>query len=92
MVAWARENTPDVDGRAQTEVFVDYWRAKAGAGGTKLDWPATWRNWMRRAQEAAARPRNGYARRPTADEKIAALQAMKNGAPALLPLPPGDES
>ena len=27
--------------------FKDFWAAKPGAGGTKLDWSATWRNWMR---------------------------------------------
>lgn len=27
--------------------FVDYWRAKPGQGGTKLDWSATWRNRIR---------------------------------------------
>jgi hypothetical protein len=28
--------------------FMDYWVAVAGQKGTKLDWDATWRNWMRR--------------------------------------------
>jgi hypothetical protein len=27
--------------------FRDYWIAKPGAGGCKLDWPATWRKWVR---------------------------------------------
>lgn len=31
--------------------FRDYWLAKPGAGGVKLDWPATWRNWVRRAAD-----------------------------------------
>jgi hypothetical protein len=31
--------------------FVDYWRAKAGAAARHVDWTATWRNWMRRAQQ-----------------------------------------
>lgn len=31
--------------------FRDYWTAKAGAGGVKLDWPATWRNWVRNSAE-----------------------------------------
>lgn len=29
-------------------VFRDFWYAKAGANGRKVDWLATWRNWMRR--------------------------------------------
>lgn len=28
--------------------FRDYWTAKAGKDGVKLDWPATWRGWCRR--------------------------------------------
>lgn len=31
--------------------FRDYWVGRAGAGGVKLDWPATWRNWMRTSAE-----------------------------------------
>ena len=29
-------------------VFRDFWHSKAGPGGSKLDWAATWRNWIRR--------------------------------------------
>lgn len=45
--------TIDLD--AHTREFVDYWRGRAGAGGVKLDWPATWRNWMRKAQREQPR-------------------------------------
>lgn len=31
--------------------FRDYWSAQPGAKGRKLDWTATWRNWIRRAAE-----------------------------------------
>lgn len=31
--------------------FRDFWLAKPGRDGTKLDWSATWRNWIRRACE-----------------------------------------
>jgi hypothetical protein len=34
--------------------FRDYWLARSGAGAAKLDWPATWRIWVRR--EAARQP------------------------------------
>jgi hypothetical protein len=46
MVTWAREKCPQVDGKAETEKFVNHWTAKSGKDATKLDWPATWRNWM----------------------------------------------
>lgn len=51
MAAWGREHAPHVNGAYETTKFVDYWRAKSGKDATKTDWPATWRNWMRKAQE-----------------------------------------
>jgi hypothetical protein len=59
LIAWARDNAPGV-GWSEHEKFVDYWRAIPGAKGVKLDWAATWRNWMRRASEQrSARPVSG---------------------------------
>lgn len=41
------------NGKAAAELakFRDYWVAQPGAKGVKTDWPATWRNWCRRASE-----------------------------------------
>jgi hypothetical protein len=44
---------PHLDLRLEHAKFSDYWHAKAGAGATKLDWVATWRNWIRSAAERA---------------------------------------
>lgn len=30
--------------------FIDYWHAQPGGKGVKLDWFATWRNWIRRSR------------------------------------------
>jgi hypothetical protein len=64
MVTWALANAALVDGRVETEKFIDYWRAKPGKDGVKLDWVATWRVWFRTAQQrletSAATPRRGY--------------------------------
>lgn len=49
MIEWAREHTPNI-GWPETEDFIDYWQAKSGKDATKVDWPATWRRWMRKAQ------------------------------------------
>ena len=51
----------------QTERFINYWTAAAGAKGVKTDWRATWRNWLLKAQDdapaaASPAPRNGYAK------------------------------
>jgi DNA-binding Lrp family transcriptional regulator len=51
MLEWARAKAPSVSIETETENFVDYWTARPGAGGVKLDWPATWRTWMRRSHE-----------------------------------------
>jgi hypothetical protein len=31
--------------------FPDYWAGISGAKGVKLDWSATWRNWIRTAAQ-----------------------------------------
>jgi hypothetical protein len=33
--------------KAEAEKFKDYWISKPGAAAVKLDWQATWRNWIR---------------------------------------------
>jgi len=48
-----RTECPYVDLEAEHRKFCDYWAAKAGSGATKVDWNATWRNWIRRAGEDA---------------------------------------
>lgn len=52
---WALKEAADVDLDAATEEFRDYWRGVPGARGTKLDWPATWRNRMREMQQRIIR-------------------------------------
>lgn len=36
--------------------FRDYWIAKPGSGGCKLDWSATWRKWVRSSKVKPAGP------------------------------------
>ena len=38
---------PDLNPQKVFDTFKDYWTAKAGNQGVKLDWTATWRNWVR---------------------------------------------
>ena len=38
---------PDLNPQLTYAKFCDYWSAKPGKAGTKLDWLATWRNWVR---------------------------------------------
>ncbi len=67
LIAWARsEAMPDEMQRTETAKFRDHWHAQPGAKGRRCDWPATWRNWMRRASEDVRRPplANSHRQRP----------------------------
>lgn len=39
-----------LDRPEELEKFRDYWIAQPGMKGTKVDWDATWRNWIRNAR------------------------------------------
>jgi len=39
--------------KVEADKFKDYWHGVAGAKGVKLDWLATWRNWMRNSKQKA---------------------------------------
>jgi uncharacterized protein YdaU (DUF1376 family) len=45
------EGFTDADLDRELPRFRDYWIAKPGAGGRKLDWDATFRNWLRKAHD-----------------------------------------
>lgn len=45
------EGLPPERVKVEIAKFRDYWRSKAGANATKIDWQATWRNWVRRTIE-----------------------------------------
>lgn len=98
MVSWARENAPDVNGKLETESFIDYWRGASGAKARKRDWTATWRNWMRKAQQNAedrnARRHRAPSGVPQTDATVARLlngQRLQPPVQAHIPLP-GNES
>lgn len=45
-IKWAKENYPTFNLKREIEIFIDYWKS---TGKTKVDWSATFRNWIRRA-------------------------------------------
>lgn len=54
---WALTERPGwtaEDVRKVAERFADHWHAKAGADARKVDWQATWRNWVRREPGSVA--------------------------------------
>lgn len=48
--------------------FRDYWHGKAGAGASKRDWSATWRNWCRTAIERKPNGNGNGSRAPTVQD------------------------
>ena len=48
---WAKQERPDLNAQSVGDQFKDFWISKAGINATKLNWQATWRNWVR-AQNA----------------------------------------
>jgi uncharacterized protein YdaU (DUF1376 family) len=57
----ASQNMTLEETRREADQFRDFWIAKPGAGGCKLDWPATWRTWCRNRRGAgqAGKPNAG---------------------------------
>ena len=55
MKLWASQKAPNADLGTETEKFINYWVAKSGKDATKLDWTATWRNWILNAKSSQGR-------------------------------------
>lgn len=58
-VEYARKTRPDLDPQDIVENFRDYWTAKSGKDGTKVDWDATWRMWVRNEKSRPAAQTGG---------------------------------
>jgi hypothetical protein len=59
------ENLPNPE--AEVGKFCDYWRARPGKDAVKLDWDATFRNWLRNAAEYS---RSAAGRSPASAPKL----------------------
>lgn len=68
--AFCRKERPDLEPQMIFQIFSDHWKSKPGKDGVKLDWQATWRNWVRnqKAQNLGV----NYAKQPTKDERARA--------------------
>ena len=62
--AFCKTERPDLSPETTAQRFRDYWIAQPGAKGRKVDWPATWRNWVRNERGA---PGAGGGRPPKFD-------------------------
>jgi len=66
---WALDQRPEWGPEVVCEVaaaFADHWRALPGKDGRRVDWLATWRNWVRRER----RPRGNGGRWPPPDQPV----------------------
>jgi hypothetical protein len=66
----------------EAEKFRNYWLGKAGQAGVKLDWPATWRNWIIKAVE-----RRGESGLPPPGPRSSRYDAIRRrmNDPAMIP-------
>jgi len=75
---WAQTERPDLNIRQTADQFRDYWIAQAGQKGVKLDWAATWRNWVRNSKAAKPNPYDIVRLTvPASNEPDAALAKIK---------------
>jgi hypothetical protein len=68
--------------------FKDYWIAQAGQKGVKLDWFATWRNWVRSTNAPKQNPADIVRLTvPSKNEPDPALEKIKADALKAAPMP-----
>lgn len=77
MIEWATLKRPGIDLTEETEKFVNYWRAKTGRDACKLDWLATWQNWIYNARTNGTGKGN-YQKRTDADVIAESTDFYKN--------------
>lgn len=76
LAAWSKAERPDLDLRQVLMEFRDYWSALAGAKAVKLDWDATWRNWVRK-QNASKSVAQADVARATVPASVHALDSAR---------------
>lgn len=54
--SWCVQCRPDLDPDDVALVFKNHWIAKPGLGACKLNWYATWQNWVKSQRAMPARP------------------------------------
>lgn len=57
---FCKQERPDLVPKQVFDEFRDYWIAQPGQKGVKTDWDATWRNWVRRQNQARTAGRNEH--------------------------------
>jgi uncharacterized protein YdaU (DUF1376 family) len=55
-IQFCKTTRPDLHPATVADRFRDFWIAQPGAKGVKLDWDATWRNWVRAEKASPGLP------------------------------------
>ena len=85
---WANKERPDLNALQVADQFKDYWIAQPGQKGTKLDWEATWRNWVRNTKLTKPNPADiARVTVPSKNEPDAALEKIKADEKKATPMP-----
>jgi len=72
------EQRPELNAQQTFDKFKDYWIAQAGQKGVKLDWFATWRNWVRNTNAPKVNPADNIRLTvPPSNEPEPALEKIK---------------
>ena len=85
---FCKETRPELHPTRTFDQFKDYWIAQAGQKGVKLDWFATWRNWVRNTNA----PKQNHAdiarfTVPSKNEPDPALEKIKADEKKAVPIP-----
>lgn len=59
-IKFCNEKRPDLSAEDTFKSFQDYWIAVPGQKGVKLNWDATWRNWVRNQKQLPHKQTNGF--------------------------------
>ena len=82
------EQRPELNAQKTFDQFKDYWISQAGQKGVKLDWFATWRNWVRSTNAPKQNPADiARVTVPMDNRPDPALEKIKEDAKRAAPIP-----
>ena len=85
---FCKQTRPDLNPAKTFDQFRDYWIAQAGQKGVKLDWFATWRNWVRNTNAPKQNPADIVRLTvPSKNEPDPALEKIKADEKKAAPMP-----
>jgi hypothetical protein len=85
---FCKQTRPELHPAQTFDKFKDYWIAQAGQKGVKLDWFATWRNWVRNTNAPKANPADNIRLTvPASNEPDPALEKIKADEKKATPMP-----